>query len=306
MAFTFNELSSNCIKSVSDIDNLYKKIRRYQELTKLEAFPSVIFNESFASETYNGLGTIYDILKDSSLDRDEQDHLKSLIQNAPFSMTIINSNIDVKFNNETVQGFQYSAIHNIRSISIPSDLWDKYSYSVNKDEFNPTTEKINSEIINIEHLGDLNKYQGEWLEGLIPLTTYTNVNEFIERIPQLYPHVILSENARQGLTGFNLGKLNSLERAMKIFNVFCQKHWKGKFFRKNLISELGVKIKDESDRTMEKYGHQRNFRNENGKKEIIPLHFNISQDYRGNIKATEDKKIYIAYLGHHLSTVTDK
>ncbi|MGF1903180.1 hypothetical protein [Aliivibrio sifiae] len=306
MNFSFNELSSHCIKSAQDLDAFYKQIRTYVNLTKRENLPSIIFNDTFASENYNGIGTIYNILKDSSLDEEEKNYLKGLIQNSPFSLAILDDNISIKFNGEIAKGFQYSAIHGLRSISIPSDKWGDYTYSIEQEKIDPVTGDIISKEIEIEHLGNLNNYAGKWLEAFIPLVTYSNANEFLERIPQNYPYVVLSEHAKTALIGFNTGKLKSLERSMKIFNTFCQKHWRGSVFRKHLITELGVTIKGESEQTMDKYGHQRNFKNEHGKKEIIPLHFNISDDHRGNIKPIEGKKIYIAYLGMHLSTVKYK
>ncbi|HCG6971632.1 TPA: hypothetical protein NJ334_002730 [Vibrio parahaemolyticus] len=305
MNFAFNELSEVSIKSCADLDSFYKQIRELEKLADLDDFPSIVFTDDFASKKYNGLGTAYDLLKTSTLEKEELDHFKSIIVNAPFSSSIQSTGEQYTFNSIDTKGMQYSIINKIRSISIPGVAWSQYSYTVNKTSICPTTEKFVTTPINIEHLGDLTNTQGTWLQQYLPATTFTNAQTFLANIPQKYPNVILSDHAKNGLTGFNQGKLNQLERAMSIFQTYCENHWKSTFKRQT-ITKLGVAVKDESDKTMEKYGNQRNFVNENGQKEIIQLHFNISEDFRGNIKPIDNKKIYIAYLGPHLSTVKFK
>ncbi|HHP0465038.1 TPA: hypothetical protein ACRZZI_002640 [Vibrio harveyi] len=305
MDFAFNELSEGCIRSCADLDSFYKQVKELEKLAKLDRFPSIVFTDDFASKQYNGLGTAYDLLKSSALEKEELDHFKSIIVNAPFSSSIQSNGDQYTFNSFDTKGMQYSVINKIRSISIPGTAWAQYSYTIDKTSICPTSENFITTPVNIEHLGDLNNTQGTWLQQYLPVTTFTNARTFLANIPQKYPNVILSEKAQTGLAGFNQGKLSQLERAMSIFQKYCDEKWKDTFKRQT-ITRLGVAIKDESDQTMQRYGNQRNFVNENGQKEIIQLHFNISEDFRGNIKPTDDKKIYIAYLGPHLSTVKFK
>ncbi|MFW9735056.1 hypothetical protein V3H21_02000 [Vibrio parahaemolyticus] len=305
MHFAFNELSDTSISSCTDLDNFYEQIRKLEKVAKLNEFPSIVFTDDFASKNYNGLGTAYDLLKDSSLGKEELDHFKSIIVNAPFSSSIQSDGDQYTFNSVDTKGMQYSVINRVRIISIPGTAWAQYSYTVDKTSICPTSANFITTPVSIEHLGDLNNTQGTWLQQYLPVTTFTNARTFLANIPQKYPKVILSEKAKTGLAGFNQGKLSQLERAMSIFQKYCDEKWKDTF-KRQAITRLGVAIKDESSKTMEKYGNQRNFLNENGQKEIIQLHFNISEDFRGNIKPTDDKKIYIAYLGPHLSTVKFK
>ncbi|EOX3333845.1 hypothetical protein ACPFTV_000743 [Vibrio cholerae] len=305
MFFAFNELSDTSIRSCADLDRFYEQIRKLEQIARLDKFPSIVFTDDFTSKNYNGLGTTYDLLKDSKLEKDELDHFKSIIVNSPFSSKIQSNEDEYTFNSYETKGFQYSVINNIRSISIPGPCWSKYNYTVVKTSICSTTTNIITSYISFEHLGDLNSIQGTWLQHCLPVTTFTNAREFLANIPQKYPDVILSTNAQNGLTSFNQGKLNQLERAMSIFQQYCKNYWNGTF-RMQAITKLGVAIKDETKQTMAKYGNQRIFENENGQNEIIQLHFNISEDFRGNIKPTNNKKIYIAYLGPHLSTVKFK
>ncbi|MCY9805358.1 hypothetical protein OTK51_18195 [Vibrio scophthalmi] len=304
MNFAFNELSETTINSCADLDSFYEQIRDLEKIAALDDFPSIVFTDDFASKNYNGLGTAYDLLKNSRLEKEKLDHFKSIIVNAPFSSSIQSADDQYTYNSIDTKGMQYSVINDVHSISIPGPTWSQYNYTVDKTSICPITINIITSPFNVNHLGDLKNIQGTWLQQYLPITTFTDARSFISNIPQKYPNVILSPHARAGLTGFNKAKLHQLERAMAVFEDYCNNHW-GAGFNKAKITRLGIKIKDESSETMnvEKYYKQRNFTNENGDIENIPLHFNISEDHRGNIKATSDKKIFIAYLGYHLDTV---
>lgn len=305
MDFAFNELSEINIRSAEDLDSFYNQILELIKMTNLQNFPSVIFTDDFASKNFNGLGTAYTLIRDSKLQKDEYEHFLSIIVNAPFSYVFQEVNDQFFYDSLEVKGLQYSCIHNVRSISIPGPNWSEYEYLVDKTSINAFTADLTSRQISVEHLGDLSYYGGTWLEAYLPVLSFNNAKTFLENIPQKYPNVILSDNAKSGLAGFNQGKLNQLERSMRIFQDYCNDKWEGPF-KRQVLTKLGVAVKDESEQTMSKYGEQRVFLNEVGMKEIIPLHFNISDDFRGNIKPTENNEIFIAYLGPHLSTVKYK
>jgi len=302
MKFSFNELSSKHIKSPKNIEDFYGQIQSFIKLVDLDRAISITFTESFSSQNFNGYGNIHKLINDSNLSEEEKTHIISFIMNAPYSK--VSNGDQYLFNGSEVEGFHYSAVNSCKGISIPGSGWDQHQYTIIQRKLCEITASINDININVLHLGDLGNVTGSWIEPLIPVTTFNNEADFLINIPKKYPNVIISENAKRGLIGFNKGKLNQLERAMDIFQQYCDNHW-GDSFNKAKITRLGISIKDESPETMkvDKYYRQRNFINENGNIENMPFHFNISDDHRGNIKATGDKKIFIAYLGYHLDTV---
>ncbi|NHI00681.1 hypothetical protein [Oceanimonas sp. MB9] len=305
MDFAFNELSESNIRSPDDLDAFYNQLVKLMRIANLKEFPSVVFTDDFSSKDFNGLGNAYKLMSSSKLERDEYEHFLSIIVNAPFSSSIEIIDDQYLYDSSEVKGFQYSCINSIRSVSIPGSNWDKYNYLVDKLSLDDTSDELITSQINIEHLGSLSNTAGTWLQKYLPRSEFSNAQEFLEIFPSKYPNVLISDEARNSLRGFNMGKLNQLDRAMGIFQIYCDNYWKNSF-RRHVITKLGVHIKDESEQTMNRYGDQRLFLNENGEKEIIPLHFNISEDFRGYIKPAEENKIFLAYLGPHLSTVKYK
>lgn len=303
MEVAFNELSVNKLTSISSVEFFYEQIEKLIILLELEDPISITFTDDFSYQNFNGLGTIHEIINRCSFNTEQKTHLLSLIMNAPFSN--LSEDEEFKYKNFNIKGFHYAAINSCVCISIPDLEWSDFQYSIDNIRYCQQTSNIITTSIDINHIGDLNNISGTWLEKLIPISSFVNASEFIENIPEKYPSVILSQSSIEAISGFNLGKLNQLERIMGIFNGYCLNNWNGNF-NKGTITRLGVAIKDESDRTMERYGNQRNFTNEINEKEKMRLHFNISEDYRGYVKPIGDKKLFIAYLGPHLSTVKFK
>ncbi|CAK1803518.1 conserved hypothetical protein [Vibrio crassostreae] len=302
MIFPFNEVSLSSLSHHSDIERFYIQIEEVVRLLELEKLPNIIFKSDFVSLNINEIGNIHEIINKSNLKEDQEIALLSIIQNTPYIDEEAIEPYQITYNDVDAHGLSYAYRKDLASISIPCSNWCNFSVSANKISISDDDE-IEEESIVIKHLGDLSAVQGSWLEPFIPETSYSNQEEFLEYIATQYPRVVISEDCKNSIKGLTATKIRKLDRSIDILNKYCISHWKVGKLRYSAIAELGLHLRPESESTLQQFGEQRVFLNEDGDTEQFSLHFDISEGERAYIKGiTEDKNIFISKICNHLST----
>ena len=190
--------------------------------------------------------------------------------------------------------------------SIPSHSeWDKFE--VQMDHRDMDTSGLLSDVpVMVNNLGDLSlNFAGTWLEPLIPNNTVESPQQLLELIEKNCSSIILSKISIDYIKrlGGTLGILNKIYDSCTKMQEYCVDVWQFGELRKAHLRDLGLIIKDESDSTMDKYGSERDFTNQDGNTERFRLHFNIDDGDRAYISGiSASKTIYIAYMGRHLRT----
>ncbi|MGI2227745.1 hypothetical protein [Shewanella frigidimarina] len=303
MQLPFNELSLDELERSEGIVLFYRQLEELVKILDLKSLPNIIFKSNFASININGLGTIYEIVKSSSLSCEQESALFSIIQNTPYIDDGECIFYEIHYNSKETYGFLYSHYHKKIAISIPHNNWSDFDITVNRQSLCCETEKILSDDTTIRHIGDLNLLKGTWFESLIPIASYNNVKEFVEYYTATYLKVILSTSSIDFLKNLNIGKLRRLQRSLDILEMYCNEKWKFGGLKHSVINDIGLVIRPESSSTMQQYGEQRIFKNETGENEIFSIHFDISDSERAYIKGiSHNKSIFVAYIGPHLST----
>ena len=303
MQLPFNELSLSELRRSDEIVSFYTQLEDLVKILDLKTLPNIIFKSNFTSIDVNGLGTIYEIVKASGLNDEQESALFSIIQNTPYIDEGECISYEIHYNNQETSGFLYSHFHNKIAISIPHNNWSNFEIVVNQQLLcNETGEILNNDVT-VRHIGDLSLFNNTWFESLIPVVSYNNVSEFIQFYQETYSKVILSTSSIDYLKNLNIGKLRRLQRSLDILEVYCNEKWRFGTLKHSIINDIGLVIRPESTSTMQQYGDQRVFRNESNENEQFSIHFDISDSERAYIKGiSSEKTIFIPYIGTHLST----
>ncbi|MCU8004384.1 hypothetical protein [Shewanella sp. SM96] len=303
MLLPFNELSLGELKRSDEIVAFYMQLEDLVRILDLTKLPNIIFKSNFISTNINGLGTIYDIVNDSELNVSQKSTMFSILQNTPYIDDGECIPYEIFYKDIGTYGFLYSHFHDAIAISIPHDTWSDFDVIVNQQELCNVTGDILSNDVAIKHIGDLNLLKGTWFEGLIPIVSYSNAEEFIQYYEDTYSKVKLSTSSIAYLKNLNIGKLRRLQRSLDILESYCNTKWLFGSLKHSMINDMGLVIRPESKSTMELYGEQRLFKNEENISECFSIHFDISDGERAYIKGiTNNRSIFIAYIGTHLST----
>jgi hypothetical protein len=303
MELSFNELSLNDLMFTKQVEHFYKQLEEIVRLLNLDELPNVVFKSNFTSININGLGNIYEIVKSLGFTNDQEGALFGIIQNTPFVDDGQLPSCDVLFNQTQAYGLRYSIVHGNAAISIPHVNWSEFTINVVEQNICLETQQIISTDTQIKHIGDLNTYQGTWLEALIPIARFANPEEFITFCKHEYTRITLSDISLDYLQRLNLGRLLKLKRSFDILEEYCIEYWTFGGIKHSVINDLGLNARPESSTTMQKYGDQRKFKNEMDEVETFSIHFDVSESERAYFKGVkEDFSIYIAYIGNHLST----
>ena len=249
------------------------------------------------------MGTIYEIVKASNLNCEQESALFSIIQNTPYIDAGEYISYEIYYKSKEACGFLYSHFYDEIAISIPHSTWSDFDITVNRQVVCSDTGEILSDDTTIKHIGDLSLLKDTWFESLIPIVSYNNANEFVQYYEDTYSKVKLSTSSISYLKNLNVGKLRRLQRSLDILEMYCNEKWKFGALKHSIINDIGLVIRPESRSTMQQYGDQRMFRNERDENELFSIHFDISDSERAYVKGiSSDKSIFIAYIGTHLST----
>jgi len=298
----FNELSfEKC--TTKNFSGFFTKWMTVKGLLRMDDYPRIRFTIQQINQK-NEMGcTFNDIIQNSTLDEIEIKVLFSHINDMPY----IDDTYPDKLLYQGNDGFGLtdSYYSNIPCISIPTNVsWD--SFIITADELDISEDGlILSKPVEVLNIGNLDNYQGTWFEELIPLR-YSNINEFIEYIVSAYMNVVIS-NATIDFLRMNQSQtiMGKFESSVEKLNKYCSQYWKRENVMWNQIKDLGLNVRPESTQTLQKFGHERRFKNENNSNEQFSYHFDMPNANRAYVKPlTEDKKFFIANIVSHLNTIT--
>jgi len=302
MLLPFNEISLSDLEKADGIVRFFCLIEDLVRLLNLKKLPDIVFGSNILSSKIDENINLYELIGNSELSPENKTILFSIIQNTPFIEEMEVSDFQVKYNDIDAYGLTYAHLNDIPSISIPQHPWLDFIITAQKEYLNSSADLM-CDAVHIKHIGDLNNSHDSWLSELLPTVYYTNSNEFLDFCDIRFSRIQISDESIKSIEALPLDKIIKMERSFKILNDYCENYWKFGSLRSSAICELGLHLRPESDTTMQMYGEQRNFKNENGITEQCTLHFDVSEGERSYIKGlTQEKKIFIAYVGPHLST----
>ncbi|EQC1055765.1 hypothetical protein ACY2HK_002481 [Providencia rettgeri] len=303
MLLPFNEMSLADVKTPEDIVSFFCLIEELVKLLNLKKLPDIVFKSNILSSDITANSNLYDIINNSSLCIENKGILFSIIQNTPFIEEFDLTDIQIKYNDTYAYGLAYAHLKDIPSISIPNHPWLEFLITAQK-EYLTSQAHLEREIVNIKHIGDLNKCnKPSWFTQILPNSYYSNSDEFINFCNKNFLRVQISSDSLNSIKQLPLDKLIKMERSFQILNNYCEEYWKFGNLRSTVICDLGLHLRPDSEITMNKYGEQRDFKNEINETERFTLHFDVSEGERSYIKGlTQEKKIFVAYVGAHLST----
>lgn len=131
-----------------------------------------------------------------------------------------------------------------------------------------------------------------------------SVNDFWKNKEQLFSNLIFCENVKEQIENFGDSKKFAIVKQTLIdVNKYLINQSKCKLSMGKLIHELPFKISPESDQTLSQYSKERCFKIPSGDKLIFNYHIKKGEMriYLEPVKDTN--KLYIGYVGKHLSTV---
>ena len=308
VTYTFNELSLSEMSNPDSINNYFHRVISYMKITKGERFPSVAYHSCVLTQLCLNGKTLVQNINDSNLGRDNIGLLLSSIQEVPFLEDLQS----IAYPNELYHSKRLSLAggyaHSLNGalFSIPGHSeWDKFEVKMDHRDLDTSGLVLDVPVM-VNNLGDLSlNFTGTWLEKLIPNVLIESPQQLLELIDRNCCNVILSQISIDYIKrlGGTLGILNKIYDSCTKMQEYCVHVWKFGELRKAHLRDLGLIIKDESDPTMDKYGYERDFTNQDGNKERFRLHFNIDDGDRAYISGiSTSKKIYIAYMGRHLRT----
>jgi len=187
----------------------------------------------------------------------------------------------------------FSAITSISQEFVSFEEFDKYYriynafYGIIFDE--PTSEK------HITNKETYSSFKKKYLWDITPKSLW-------ERKELLFSRLILCPGVEDNLEKIGSKYLSKIVSRLVILDNYAANEWlNGEFSYKKAISSTFLDISPESDRTMEKYGNERLFKMPDGATKCFELHIKT-----GDLRIyfyPENGKIYIGYIGKHLSTV---
>ncbi|HDL7425654.1 TPA: hypothetical protein PXN54_004453 [Yersinia enterocolitica] len=308
--FPFNELSLSSLDNSLCVRKYFNRIVFFNKLLRNDENLKIAYHSSVLRQLCKDGQNFLDHINNSELEKDSQGVLLSTIQETPFLEELQQNTLEheLYFNENQSIGGAYAYFLNNALFSIPStDEWDNFSIEMQKQEINDggdlTTTSV--QVLNLGEL-DTDSYKRSWVFALIENDEILSPDQLLQRLERDCPSIILSEHAIAFInqTGGNLSILNKIYELSCYLNSYCTDIWKFGEIRRSHIIEKGVMLKDESETTMQQYGDERIFRNHIGGTQQYRFHFNITDSIRAYIGGISDeRKIYLAYLGNHLRTV---
>lgn len=308
--FPFNELSILDLDESTCVKKYFNRIVSFNKLLRNDQKLKIAYHSSVLRQPCKDGQTLLDHINDSGLEVDNQGVLLATIQETPFLEELQEQALEHElfFNEDQSIGGAYAYSLNLALFSIPSsDEWDKFNIEMLKKELDNNGE-WSSSAVEVLNLGELEteNYKDSWVVELIENDDILTPEQLLERLESDCSSVILSQCAIDFIlrTGSNLGILNKIYEITLCLHDYCVNNWRVGEIRRSHIIEKGVMLKDESNSTMQQYGDERMFRNHVGASQQYRLHFNITDSIRGYIGGISDeRKIFLAYLGNHLRTV---
>jgi hypothetical protein len=137
------------------------------------------------------------------------------------------------------------------------------------------------------------------------LWTVTYRNLWSKR-DKLFPNIILCGDVEEQISKIgNSAYFNQIVERLREFNNAIEQWTSGEFNYREINNRFPLRISPESDRTMDRFGNERICRFPNGGTAKFILHIKTGDLRFHFFPDTTSRKVYIGYIGPHLTTVTN-
>lgn len=316
MYIAFNELSGRINSDKTNDPHQAKKIiislvLFLKELKKQDAVEGIMFEKQddiLSSEILKGY-TIYDWLKDKSVDKEYKRFLLSYISKSTFTYdkNEVCGEFKVNINNEDHVGVgcTYAHEHDGYTLSICSHItWKQHIISGQYFEIDKNGELIigQKEVSNLCDEASIHHF-----ERLLQEKTYSNISsgyDLWEQRSKLFPNLVFCDDVKEQLykdpEKFHIESIMRKLQGLQEYFAKCGDIYDPK--------ELGMNARTESDTVksdpeLKKY---RLFRLPNGEEKYFYDHIGFSGKFKGGriyfLPCPSKKFCYIGYIGRHLPT----
>jgi len=133
-----------------------------------------------------------------------------------------------------------------------------------------------------------------------------NFRNFWIKKERLYPNLIMCGEVQNQIAQIgNSGYFNQIIERLKEFNLAISNWTSGNFSYRDINRKYALRISPESDKTMDKYGNERICQLPNGGTDFFELHIKTGDLRFHFLPDNQTQKVYVGYIGPHLSTISN-
>ncbi|EHU2502374.1 hypothetical protein VXQ12_08855 [Acinetobacter baumannii] len=316
MRLIFNSLSLRNLNNVEPVINSIDNLFKIKKQLKSDVDFDVLFHSNISSISLENGRNFIDFLQlfETPSNSEYIAYLRDKIFNVPY-IDQIEDNIeyDVSYESEIVSEFKivYKFKDCILKSFFTHEKWENFLIQCKQQSLDENTSEINISDVNIKNIGKLEKIDEDcWIYEYLQNEDENNLDSLLANLSS-YNNLLFSKDVITSIRSYgeNTSLINALVRNFEIMQLYCEKFWHFGNLRISHLKDLGLTtIKPESDVTLSKFGSQRLFIDHNGVRSTEPysFHFNLPDFKRCYIKGIEEdgkRKILVAYIGEHLSTV---
>ncbi|RCR68452.1 hypothetical protein [Larkinella punicea] len=126
-----------------------------------------------------------------------------------------------------------------------------------------------------------------------------------EKRIEFFPNLILCGDVKRQLKNAGMSNyLSQIIERLRTLDSFAADWKNGDFDLKGLNAQTNLRVSGESDSTMRLYSGQRKFKLPDGRRETFELHIKIGDLRFHFYPDNQEKRVYVGYIGPHLSIVT--
>ena len=129
---------------------------------------------------------------------------------------------------------------------------------------------------------------------------------FWSKKAKLFPNLIMCGQVQNQIAQIgNSGYFTQIIDRLKDFNEAIGNWENGNFSYRDVNANYALRISPESDKTMDKYGNERICQLPDGGTDYFELHIKTGDLRFHFLPNNASKKVYVGYIGPHLSTITN-
>lgn len=309
ISIVFNEL---CLLNL-DIDQYQTKtlmsqfIETIREILEQGLQAKLFLNVNFYKINLSSDYPLAQWLNDPKVDQGEKDLILSL-QFFEFNEIFDDKNEQEAFECENYKsdpkGLIYAYKNESLCISLETNqLWNKSIISLLKIILQD--EKLIEEYIEVKHASNKNHVieHQQWIQECL----HSDINNGLELWKQrneIFPYLEFCQSVRKQLANLSLNhqQFRFLKNALEILNNSSRNWQEGSNFKVE-----GLDFSGESQSTLEQYWKERTFLCPDGEERTFEFHAKLkSFNCRIYIYPLQPQKVYVGYIGKHLSTAKYK
>ncbi|MDD9863373.1 MAG: hypothetical protein OXU54_02180 [Gammaproteobacteria bacterium] len=311
MMLVFNELSMD--KTAPSLHDARERMTSVsQAVAKLAAGRTVSLVAVECFDIYGALlaegYTLSQWLGDRDVDRDRRNYLRTILTKLHLDKDVSEAVRD-RFSlsefhsrNREARGLGLAYLLDTAALSLPSEeYWRQANIGLRHIwlESDGTERKQDIEVINLSEMEHV-----QFVADAINKKSRERLRErpgaADRKLADSFPHLEFGLDVKKQVIALPndiwpcvVTKLTVLDGAVR--------DWRRSGAQEPVLPE----VHPESQATMRRYGHRRNFKGASGREESFPLHAMLGSSYRIHFRIVKkDKTLEIGYIGEHLPTVT--